>query len=340
MQNVEGPEILYRYRARIEAEVVRALPRGNDALSEMQRYAMGWSEGGVLALGKCLRPSLCLLACESLGGDLEQALPVAVALEMVHNFSLVHDDIEDGDELRHHRPTLWKRYGRDEAIAAGLALWTNAYATLDTAVERGLPAGRALAARRVLNDACQRMIEGQHLDISFEHRTDVSLDEYIHMIDCKTGALLGASLQMGAIVAGADELESTRFGRFGQQLGLSFQIRDDVLGIWGEGAATGKPVGADITRKKKTLPVLHAFQEVNGPDRDLLRHVYAEPAIEAEDLEAVLGLLQRWDSRGFAQRLAEDYRAQAVETLSATRITPDSRERLNELMAFVLEREY
>jgi geranylgeranyl diphosphate synthase type I len=337
---MEGPEILYRYRQRIEAELVQALPQGDDALSEMQRYAMGWSDGGALVLGKCLRPSLCLLACESLGGDLDRAYPVAVALEMVHNFSLVHDDIEDGDELRHHRPTLWKRYGRDQAIAAGLALWTTAYATLDTAVARGLPAARALAARRVLDDACQRMIEGQHLDISFEHRTDVGLDEYVHMIACKTGALLGASLQIGAIVAGADDEESARFGRFGQQLGLSFQIRDDVLGIWGEGAATGKPVGADIARKKKTLPVLHAFEQTTGADRDLLRQVYAEPVVQDEDLEAVLGILQRWDSRGYAQRLAESYRAQAVETLAQARIDAASRARLDELMSFVLEREY
>ena len=337
---MEGPEILYLYRGSIEAEIARALPGGDGALNEMQRYAMGWDEAGMQSLGKFLRPSLCLLACESLGGDLERALPVAAALEMVHNFSLVHDDIEDGDELRHHRPTLWKRYGRDRAVVAGLALWTTAYATLDAAVERGLPAGRALNARRALNHACQRMIEGQHLDISFEQRTDVTLGEYLQMIDCKTGALLGASLQMGAIAAGADETETQRFRLFGQQLGLSFQIRDDVLGIWGEGAATGKPVGADIARKKKTLPVVHAFQHASGDDRDRLLQVYTRPVVEEEDLEAVLSILRRSDSRRFAQGLAEEYRARALETLSEAGIASDSMDRLDELMTFVLEREY
>ena len=336
---MEGPDVLFRYRREIEREIALAVPEG-DALDEMQRYALGWTEDGLTSLGKCLRPSLCLLTCESLGGEIEHALPVAIAIEMIHNFSLVHDDIEDGDETRHHRPTLWRVYGRKAAIAGGLALWSTAYQLLDSAPERGAAPERVLAARRVINDACQLMIEGQHLDLSYEMRTDVSLDEYVRMISGKTGAILGASMQAGAIVAGASTDESELFAQFGRQLGLSFQIRDDVLGIWGEGSATGKPVGADIARKKKTLPIVQAFQQAVGADRELLRDVYSSDVVEDEDIDAVLSILQRWNCRYFAQGLAEDYRARAMQALAMTSISFDARNHFDDLMTFILERDY
>ena len=136
---VEGPEVLYRYRGAIEQEVSRSPPADGSALDEMLRYQLGGTAGGGVSLGgKGLRPSLCLLACEAMGGDIEQALPIAASIELIHNFSLIHDDIEDGDELRYHRPSLWSLYGRDQAIAAGIALWTLAYQTLNRSLERGL----------------------------------------------------------------------------------------------------------------------------------------------------------------------------------------------------------
>jgi geranylgeranyl diphosphate synthase type I len=267
-------------------------------------------------------------------------MPVAIAIEMVHNFSLVHDDIEDGDETRHHRPALWRVYGRDPAIVAGIALWARAYEVLDQAVERGATAGRVLKTRQVVTDACEEMIEGQHLDLTFEQRTDVSLNDYLKMIGCKTGALLGASLETGAIIAGASDEEAGRFAEFGKQLGMSFQIRDDILGIWGEGSATGKPVGADIVRKKKSLPIVQAFQQVVGPDRELLRQIYSAPSVEDEDVDAVLGILQRWNCRYFAQGLAEEYRSRAMAALSQTHIPAEARYQFDELTAFILERDY
>jgi geranylgeranyl diphosphate synthase type I len=337
---VEGSDVLSRYRKQIEAEVAQSLPAGGSRLDEMQRYALGWTEEGLPNLGKGLRPSLCLLTCESLGGDIDRALPVAVAIELIHNFSLIHDDIEDGDIVRHHRPALWHVYGRDEAIAAGIALWSTAYQTLSRAAERGLDTARLLEARGLTNDACQQMIEGQHLDLTYEQRTDVTLNEYLQMIACKTGALLGASTQTGALIAGADAEESERFGVFGQQLGLAFQIRDDILGIWGEGSATGKPVGADIARKKKSLPIVQAFQQVVGPDRELLRSVYSSDTVGDEDVDAVLSILQRWNCRYFAQGLAEDYRSRAMAALSKTHIPAEARYRFDEITAFILERDY
>jgi geranylgeranyl diphosphate synthase type I len=337
---VTGPEILYRYREAIELEVSRSLPDSDSPLDDMLRFQLGWTDHGMPTLAKCLRPTFCLLTCESLGGDVDQALPVAVALELVHNFSLIHDDIEDGDELRHHRSTLWHVYGQTPAVLAGVALWTIAYQTINRSAEHGLPAERVLAARKVLNDACGEMIEGQHQDLTYELRTDVTLDEYIEMIGRKSAALLGASLHLGALVAGADAEECERFATFGRQAGLAFQIRDDILGIWGEGSATGKPVGADIARKKKSLPVVHAFQQVMGPDRDLLRSVYAKPVVEDDDVYTVLDVLQRWNCRYFAQGLAEDYRSRAMDALSRTSILPEARRGYDDLTSFILERDY
>jgi geranylgeranyl diphosphate synthase type I len=336
----DGPEILYRYRPAIELEVTRSLPQTDSPLDEMLRYQLGWTEEGFVGLGKCLRPSFCLLACESLGGDVDQALPGAVALEFVHNFSLIHDDIEDGDEMRHHRLALWRAAGREPAIAAGIGLWSVAYATLDSARERGLSDAQIIEARTILNDACAEMIEGQHQDLSYELRTDVTLDEYLGMIGRKTGALLSASLALGAVVAGADADERDRFALYGRELGMAFQIRDDILGIWGEGSATGKPVGADIARKKKTLPIVHAFQQVVGPDRDLLRAIYSKTAVDDTDVGTVLDILQRWNCRYFAQGLAEDYRARAMGALSRTAMGGEARVRFDELTAFILERDY
>jgi geranylgeranyl diphosphate synthase type I len=337
---VEGPEILYRHRAEIEAEIRGALPSSDAPLDEMIRYQMGWTPDGLMSLGKWLRPALCLTACEALGGDVNRCLPVAASIEMVHNFSLIHDDIEDGDEVRHHRPALWSVYGRGPAIAAGTALWTLAYQTLNQARERGMPAERVLAARRLLNDACTEMVEGQDRDISFEQRNDVTLNEYLEMVNGKTAALLSASLALGALVAGADALEQERFALFGREMGLAFQIRDDILGIWGEGSATGKPVGADIARRKKTLPVVHAFQQAVGGDRETLRRVYSEPDVEDKDVDDVLAILQRWNSRYFAQGLAEDHRATAMGALARTSIAFESRVMFDDLTEFILERDF
>lgn len=335
-----GPEVLFRYREAIEREVSNALPASDSAIDDMLRFALGWTPEGKPTLGKSLRPTLCLLTVESLGGDIEAALPIAVAIELVHSFSLIHDDIEDGDEMRHHRASLWHEYGRRPAVFAGAALWAIALQTLNRAHERGLSAERTLAARKVLNDACRQMIEGQHQDLTYELRTDVTLEEYLQMVERKSAALLGASMQLGAMVAGADEEEADRFATFGREIGLAFQIRDDILGIWGEGTATGKPVGADIARKKKSLPVVHAFQQVVGPDRDVLRSVYAKPEVDDEEVFQVLDVLQRWNCRYFAQGLAEDYRARAMNALARTSIPPEARRGFDDLNSFILERDY
>jgi geranylgeranyl diphosphate synthase type I len=337
---VDTPELLDRYRREVEAEVIRSIPASPEPIFEMVRHQLGWTPDGRPMLGKCLRPSLCLFVCEMLGGSVAETLPVAVGIELLHNFSLIHDDIEDDDELRHHRPTVWRAYGREPAILAGMALWTLAYQAVDSAIERGADAGRVLSARRLISEACNEIIEGQHMDLSFEQRTDVTLSEYTAMISRKTGALFAASLAIGAVMAGAGDEQAEKLAGFGRELGLAFQIRDDVLGIWGEGTATGKPVGADIAKRKKSLPVIHAFQQVVGPDRDILRGAYAKSELDEKDIDGVLDVLQRWNARYFAQGLAEDHRAKAMAALAQTAVPPSTRFQFDELTSFILEREY
>jgi geranylgeranyl diphosphate synthase type I len=337
---MDGPEILFKYRGQVEAEVLDFLREGTTQVDEMLRYQMGWSDGQLTNLGKCLRPTFFLLACESLSGDLKQTLPVAVGIEFVHNFSLIHDDIEDGDDIRHHRATTWAQFGRDPAILGGVALWNEAYRVISTALSRGMAPERVLQARRILNQTCSEIIEGQHQDLSFETRNDVSLAEYIQMIGRKSAALFGTSLKLGALAAGASDEEAARFDTYGRQLGLAFQIRDDILGIWGEGSATGKPVGADIARRKKSLPVLHAFEQAVGKDRAFLLDVYSRESVDDADVNDVLEILQRWNCRYFAQGLAEDYRSKAMDALSKTNIPWEFRLNFDALTSFILERDY
>src|SRR5205823_4160840 len=203
------------------------------------RYHMGWEEPdgrpGPGAGGKALRPALCLLACEAVGGDIDRCLPAAAAIELIHNFSLIHDDIQDQDRERHHRPTVWTVWGVPQGINAGDGLWALANRAFLRGAERGVDAAIILRAYAMLNDACLTMIEGQALDLSFEEGraagdglAPVTVEAYLDMIARKTGALLAASLGIGALVGSGDALTAAAFHRFGAQLGRIYQVQDDL----------------------------------------------------------------------------------------------------------------
>jgi len=260
---VAPPSIFARYQADLDAYLRDTLTEGHPPLLyRMMRYHLGWEDAQgrptEAAGGKALRPGLCLWACEALGGERRKCLAAAAALELTHNFSLVHDDIQDGDRERRHRPTVWAVWGQGQAINAGDSLATLARLVLLRLAEEGLEPAAVVRACRILDEACLAMIEGQCLDLEFEDRAEVSLDEYLEMIEKKSGALFGAAIHLGALTAGADEGLGERFGRAGRLLGTAFQVRDDLLGVWGRRDVTGKPEAADIRRRKKTLPLLYA----------------------------------------------------------------------------------
>lgn len=305
---------------RIEAEMLDVIPDNEEALRThygMMRYHLGFADANLTdertPSGKRLRPIFCLLAASEVGGNPERALPAAAGIELLHNFSLLHDDIEDGDETRRHRPTAWKLWGIPQAINAGDGMYALAYAAMQRLFEGGLQPETTLAALRLFTQACIELTEGQHLDIAFETRDDVSIDEYLRMIRGKTAALLGASLGIGAICGGAETAQVEAFWRFGINLGLSFQIEDDILGIWGDESQTGKPAGNDILKRKKSLPILAGLASEGAAEP--LRTLFASNDLNENAVPAARQLLEKAGARSFAEAQAALYHKRSQEAL-------------------------
>ena len=290
-------------------EALRAAVGVLDAPADAaMRYVMGWEdEAGepIDAAGKRIRPALCLFAAEAAGGSIADAMPGAVAVELVHNFSLVHDEVQDHDAERHHRPTLWARMGEGQAINLGDLLYSRAIRALNDGP--GDPA-RRMRALGVLNTAIERMIRGQWDDIAFETREDVTIEDYLAMVAGKTGALLSAPLEIGAILAGAPSTVSSALGRWGMHIGAAFQAQDDFLGIWGDPGQTGKSNTNDIARRKKTLPIVHALGSPQGP---VVRRAYAKNHVDEGDVAAVAAALEAAGSDAYC-REREQFRAVAA----------------------------
>jgi geranylgeranyl diphosphate synthase type I len=295
-------QFLARWLGPVEDEMRAALHSDDIAVAAhygMMSYHMGWADASFraenLPSGKRLRPLLCLLACQEVGGDPRRALPAAAAVEILHNFSLVHDDVEDGDELRRHRPTVWALWGVPQAVNVGDGMFALAFGALQRLPQAGVDAPTTLAALRNFTDMCLALTEGQHLDMSFERRADVTVVEYLRMIRGKTAALIGASLAIGGLVGGATRTQDRALQRFGQAIGFAFQIQDDLLGIWGDPAVTGKAAGNDLLRKKKSYPLLHALNDaVVGPE---LNALLARPDFGPAKLPTALALLDQTQAR-------------------------------------------
>ena len=342
---MELPNLFGRYRIELGEYLRSALPESSPALLyRMMRYHLGWEDeqGRPLAegAGKALRPTLCLWACQAAGGDWRTALPAAAALELVHNFSLVHDDIQDGDRERRHRPTVWSLWGQPQAINAGDSLLMLGRLVMLRLGERGVAPAKVIEACRVLDEACLTMIEGQCLDIGFEDEREVSVEAYLDMIARKTGALLGASLHLGALVAVDDEQQVKCFARCGHLLGLAFQIRDDILGVWGAADVTGKPVAADIRRRKKCLPVVYAMAVAQAKEREQLFRVYSQGALGDEEVNVVLQLLDSHRAYDYCQQMAQQRIEQALTELDRVDMEPTARGEFEALAKFLLEREF
>ena len=301
----------------------------------MLRYHLGWEDQqgqpDAAPAGKRVRPLVTLMACRAAGDDPQNAIPAAAAVELLHNFSLIHDDIEDRSSTRRHRTTLWSWVGEAQAINAGDTLFTLARLALLGLSDTGVPPQRVLDAQHLFDLTCLHLTEGQYLDISFETRTDVALHEYLTMIAGKTAALLGASVQLGAIAAGSDDVTAGQYWRFGHELGLSFQVQDDILGIWGDEAQTGKSAASDILTRKKTMPVLYALEQ-SGPYAQALRAYYtADRDLTPADLSMVLDLLDRLGARKHAEESAHLHAEAALLALQQTDGEPEGIALLAEL---------
>ncbi len=328
------------YLSALESEmraVVAAPPDGPSDLYGYLHYHLGWADESFRPFrgrtGKRLRPLLCLLTCEGCGGDWRKALPAAAAVELLHNFSLIHDDIEDRDTTRRGRPTVWAVWGVPQAINAGDALFALAHLALIRLADRGVPPETVATALRIFDRACLRLTEGQHLDIRFEDEEEVTLEAYLAMVEGKTAALFAATCELGALVAEAPPQRRDHLRRFGHHMGLAFQIQDDILGIWGDPERTGKPVGSDILSHKKTLPILHGLRE-SAPFRDL----FARPELGPEEAAQAVEWLEAAGSRDYAEEQARLHTEEALEALDAASLSAPAGEMIRDLARRTLGR--
>jgi geranylgeranyl diphosphate synthase type I len=304
---------------KLEDEMRTALAGDDPRLANyygMIHYHMGWVDADlnpdVLPAGKRLRPMLCLLACHELTGDPSPALPAAAALEILHNFSLVHDDIEDGDETRRHRATMWTIWGVPQAINSGDGMFAMAYGALQKLARRGVSAETTVDALDLFTKTCVALTEGQHLDIGFETRDDVTVDLYMRMIQGKTASLIGAAVAIGALIGGASPAQSDALKRFGQEIGFAFQIQDDILGVWGEPSVTGKAAGNDILKRKKSLPLL--YMQEQSLAADAWRALMAGELTMAQ-LPAAMTLLEDAGARVYAEDVMVAHHQAALSAL-------------------------
>lgn len=310
------------YLPLIEAEMREVLAIPQDAAAghyQIMQYHMGWLDAelrpAVAPVGKRIRPLLCLCACAAAGGNPVAALPAAAGLELLHNFSLLHDDIEDNSLLRRHRPTTWTVFGMPITCNAGDGMFSLAHTAFYRMEALGVPPATVLAALRRFDAMCVALTEGQFLDMSFEQRLNVTPDDYFRMIAGKTGALLAVAPEIGALVAGAAPVAVAAYRRYGAALGRAFQIQDDILGIWGDEAATGKSAASDILSKKKTLPVIYALaHEAVGAE---LTALYAGADFTESDVPTVLVLLDRAGAQPYVEALVRAATAEAHDALGA-----------------------
>lgn len=333
-----------RYRPELEAELKFAVGEATLPMYDMMRYHLGWTDerGNPLmaTIGKRLRPILCLLACEAVGGDWHQALPAAAAVELVHNFSLIHDDIQDKSPSRRGRATVWHIWGQPQGINVGDGMHALALSSLLRLEEAGVPHHKVVRAARILGEASLKLCEGQYLDISYENRLDISINDYLEVIGCKTAALFRCSLEIGALLGTDDESLLMRLKLFGHNLGMTFQVHDDVLSLWGDEKITGKSNTSDILMKKKTLPIVYALENTKGEDRELLWSIYRKKVIEAADIEKVLHILNRLDVQGYVQGMSDKHYRAAISELNAVNIPDSAKEDLRAIAAFLLKRRY
>lgn len=332
------PILLGRHRALL-SEYMRstAIFRKGSLSGKMAAYHMGWTDrsGHTSAngLGKFVRPSLCLWACSVLGGRVEDALSAAAALEWIHNFTLVHDDIQDGDRERRGRETVWSIWGVGQGINVGDAIFALAFTHL--ASESADP-HRTLRSLRALGAATLEVIEGQCLDLDLEGQTGATVRAYLRMVRAKTGALLGASLEAGAIMAGGRDPVVQSFRHAGRLLGTAFQMRDDWLGMWGDPTLTGKSRTADANRHKMTFPVVAAYAVMSPLQRTRLHELFHAESADAEP--RLRELLEQVGAADLTQEAPQRFAAKAVATLARTGLSRESLEAFEAVAHYVSTR--
>ena len=338
-----SPAILEKYRASVEDYLYTVSSVGDPEIANAIKYHFGWldQEGNAASSmqGKGIRSSLCMFACESVGGVLDNALQGAVAVELVHNFSLIHDDIQDQDRERRHRPTVWSIWGVPKALQVGNYIRILSDLTVKNSFNQIRDNSLILECTETLSRAYLETVEGQYLDLEYEGKVDITTNEYLGMINRKTGALISCALNLGALLGTVDQDTVKGMSAFGRILGLVFQIRDDYLGIWGLEENTGKKVANDVRRKKNSLPIIHVLQNGSHGCVTEISNIYGKDCIDEDDVGRVLSILNDVGTTEYMDKLANSYASSAMNLLETIKIDKVYRMELRELIAFLLKRD-
>lgn len=304
---------LAQLSASIEASLRSTLQDRTQPLYRLMEYHMGWVDEHGIAQAPPASPRLhaswCLLTCSLLGGDADRALPAATAVELVHHFSLIHDDIQNGNPERDHRPAVWWHWGPGQAINAGDGLHALARLALFRLSCAGVPDDTVLEATRVLDQACLTLCEGQYTDLVLQDRIDVTRAAYMRMAEARTGALIGCAAQLGALLAGASDETQAAVATAGRKLGLALQVHREIGNLWGQ-SATG-----DILNKSKTLPVVHALEQGDLRTKRELGTLYLKRVLEPADLPQLLAVLDGVGARDACRQLVRDTFEEALALL-------------------------
>jgi len=312
------------------------LPSEYLELKQMLAYHLGWEgEGaGLKAQGKRIRPLLVLLSTESAGGKWRQALPAAAAVELLHNFSLIHDDVQDEGEMRRGRPTVWKIWGEAQAINAGDLMFTLSNLAILKLGEMVSPE-KALESARIFNETCVQLTKGQYLDMAYEKNQNLTIDAYWPMVSGKTAALLASCAELGAVVAGCDDSRRSIYRQFAYNLGLAFQVWDDWLGVWGDAAIVGKSTDSDLVSGKKSLPILYGL----GLRGEFYQRWMQGP-INPVDVPVLADLLAKEGAKEYTLREADRLTGEALNALEQIGAANEASTVLRELANLLLNRKH
>ena len=285
--------------------------------------------------GKRIRPVLVLMACEAVGGDIEKAIMPAVGLEMYHNFTLLHDDVMDKADIRRGKPTVHVKWDDNTAILSGDAMLTMATQLIASADAAVMP-----QVMELFNRTAMEIYEGQQYDMDFESRGDVTVEEYIAMIRLKTSVLLGCACKMGALIGGADEATAQRFYEIGENLGLAFQLQDDMLDVWGDEATFGKAIGGDIMNNKKTFLLINACQRATDDNRiELALWLNTENASRAVKVPAVTAIYERLGLKELSEAEIAKYNDKAMAAVFETAVDEPAKKAFIDLISRLVKRD-
>lgn len=333
MENIDIWKEIKKLKPIIDEEISKVIPKEHyiKHLYEEVHYHL---ESG----GKRWRPALCIFVCEALGGSKDEALPFAAGIEILHNFSLIHDDIEDEDEYRRDRPSLWKKIGIARAINVGDGMFAKAFESVTKGEEVGISPEKNFELLKILSNSATNLMEGQAMDMNSRFKTDITEQEYMEMVSKKTGALVSASVLGGAVITGVSSEIKNSLKEYGKKLGIAFQIADDLLDFTEEKGRGGE-IGNDIKEGKRSLMVVHYITKSEKPDE--LLNILDKPREKTteEDVELAMSLLESEGSIEYAKQKMEELTKEAITLLNPI---PESKQKgyLEQIARFTINRDF